>query len=101
LIHINHKSASNLLPKGAAYNPNSSLNEDYALWYTGAGATSNPAGPVGTYWLTDNGGDARRIFAANTAAGGVAVGDLAIWVDPGGIGDAYIMVHVLQYPDAS
>lgn len=102
-IRVVQKGAANLLPKGAGpYDPNVSLAENATLMYTQTGSTAaNP--PAGFYWQINDGvgPNVRRIFAANTAAGGVAVGDLAIWVDPIGGLDSWIMIHVIQLPDAS
>jgi hypothetical protein len=100
-IRVVHKGAANLLPKGLGpYDPNVSLNEKATLMYTQTGATV-AALPAGFYWVTTDGANNRRIFAASNAAAGVAIGDLCIWVDPGGAADSWVMVHVIQLPDAS
>jgi hypothetical protein len=103
LMHVQHLTAANDVPKGGSYDPNdvASVN-DWNLWYTQTGATAADP-PVGIYWLTNDGTDNRRIFAANTTAGGVTTGDLAVWVDPGGGGGSisHFIIHVFQWSDAS
>jgi hypothetical protein len=109
LMHLEHVTNANDLPKGGSYDPNDVASvPDWTLWYTQIGATATDppsAPPAGFNWLTNDGTDNRRIFAANTAHGGagVAIGDLAIWVDPGGGGGSisHFMIHIIQLSDAS
>ena len=84
------------LPKGANYDPDVAMATDNPLMYTQTGATAaNP--PVG-FFRTLNAG--RYLFAASSAGGPLAAGDLGFWNNPAGA-NVWIQIQIYQYPDAS
>jgi hypothetical protein len=88
---------ANELPQQVNYDPNLPAGtwDMNPSFYTADGATS-VAVPVGTRWNPPSIANV-YIFAANTAAGGVAIGNLALSNQGGGA--IYIMVKVMRTSD--